>query len=334
LNENSTEARASRRRFSGSAGLLLVGGAVFLPPLAKAQSFPAGKLIKLICGTSPGTASDILGRALADRLTTDLGVSVIVENKPGGAGLLAAQAVLAAPADGHTIFVQGTAHTVTPFLYKLPYDPLRDFSGATSVGAGPNVLLVPPSSGYKSVQELIADAKARPGALNYASAGRGSNAHFAAEKFRLAAAIDVVHVPMKNAVDVVTETVAGRTHWALVVPTTGVVELVKAGRLTPLGVSSLKRSALFPDVPTFAELGLKGAESTFWLGLLVSSKTSRDVVRKLNQVTVKAMESDEVRVRLIALGCEPMSMTPEQFDAYLREEMAVNEKIAKQAGII
>ena len=153
MNEELTEVRASRRRFSGAAGLLLAGGAVFVPPLAEAQSFPAGKLIRLICGTSTGTASDILGRALADRLTTDLGVSVIVENKAGGAGLIAAQAVLAAPADGHTIFVQSTAHTVTPFLYKLPYDPLRDFSGVTLVGAGPNVLLVPPSSGYRSVGE-------------------------------------------------------------------------------------------------------------------------------------------------------------------------------------
>lgn len=324
---------AARKR---SRSRLVAGLLACILPLvqtaASAQSFPDGRLIKLVSGASPGSASDIIGRVIGVKLQAELGVTVVVENRTGASGAIAAQAILEAPADGHTIFVQTGAHTITPFVAKINYDPLRDFSGVTPLAIVPNVLVVAPSAGYKTVHDLVAAGKAQPGRLNFGSAGAGSATYMSAEKFQRAAGISALHVPFKGSMDAITETVAGRIDYFFA-PLVSALPLIKSGRLQPLAVNTSKRAALLPDVPTLTEAGVANADYLFWVGLLVSSKTPRDIVHRLNQVALKALQAPDVRARLAELGAEPMSMSPEQFDAMLRDGSASDAEILKAAGI-
>ena len=250
----------------------------------------------------------------------------------GGSGAIAIQAVLSAPADGHTIFVYTAAHTVVPLISKVNYDPIKDFAAVIPLAVVPNVLVVSPSKGYKNVKDLIDAAKAKPGALNYASVGAGSATHMSAEKFRTSVGIDVVHVPYKGSPEAITETIAGRMDYFFA-PLVSALPMIKAGRLLPLAVGTLKRSSLLPDVPTLTEAGVSKADYVFWIGMLVSSKTPRDVIQKINQVTSKALQSPEVKERLAGLGAETLIISAEQFDAMINEEMVANAAIIKSAGI-
>ena len=255
-----------------------------------AQTFPS-KTIKLISGATAGSASDIIARSIAEKLQNEFGVSVIVENKPGAAGTLAIQTILNSPADGYSVFVYTGAHTVLPLINKVSYDPVKDFSAVTPLAVVPNVMVVSPSKGYKSVKDVVAAAKDKPGQLNYASAGLGSATHMSA-------------LPM-----------------------------IKAGKLIPLAVSTPKRSSQLPDVPTLAEAGITKSEYLFWIGMLVSSKTPRDIVNKLNQSTLKALQDNEVKDRLVSLGAEAMPTSPEQFDQLIKDELISNAAVIKAAGI-
>jgi tripartite-type tricarboxylate transporter receptor subunit TctC len=298
---------------------------------AQAQAFP-GKPIRLISGASPGSASDIIARAVGEKLQAEFGVAVVIENKAGAAGALAVQSTLSAPADGHTVFVYTAAHTVVPLISKVNYDALRDFSAVVPLAVVPNVMVVSPEKGYKSVRDVVDAAKAKPGQLNYASVGVGSATYMSAEKFRIATAIDAVHVPYKGSPEALSETMAGRVDYFFA-PLVSALPMIKAGKLLPLAVGTNKRAALMPDVPTLSEAGVDKSDYVFWVGMLVSSKTPRDIVQKLNQSTLKALQAPEVRERLASLGAEPMPMSPEQFDALIREEMASNAVIIKAAGI-
>jgi len=323
-------ARASTTRRAALAVL----SAVCLSPVvaqAQAQAYP-NRPIKLISGATAGSASDIVARSVAERLQAELGVSVVVENKAGAAGTLGIQALLGAPADGHTVLVYTSAHTVLPLINKVAYDPLKDFSAITPLAIVPNVMVVSPAKGYKSVQDVIHAAKDKPGQLNYASVGVGSATYMSAEKFKLATGIDAVHVPYKGSPEAITETMTGRVDYFFA-PLVSALPMIKAGKLQALAVGTPKRSAQLPDVPTLAESGVAKADYLFWTGMLVPSKTPRDVVQKLNQLSLKALQSAEVKERLASLGAEPLPMSPEQFDAMIREEMVANAAIIKAAGI-
>ncbi len=311
--------------------LLFSIGLGLTPLKGAAQTFPS-KPIKLISGATAGSASDIIARSIAEKLQSEFGVSVFVENKPGAAGTLAIQTIFNSPADGHSIFVYTGAHTVLPLINKVSYDPVKDFSAVTPLAVVPNVMVVSPNKGYKSVKDVIAAAKDKPGQLNYASAGLGSATHMSAEKFKLATGIDAVHVPYKGSPEAITETMTGRIDYFFA-PLVSALPMIKAGKLVPLAVSTAKRSSQLPDVPTLAEAGIAKSEYLFWIGMLVSAKTPRDIVNKLNQSTLKALQDNEVKERLAGLGAEAMPMSPEQFDQLIKDELISNAAVIKAAGI-
>jgi tripartite-type tricarboxylate transporter receptor subunit TctC len=295
------------------------------------QAFP-NRPVRLLSGATAGSASDIIARALGEKLQAEFGVPVIIENRTGASGALAVQATLSAPADGHTVLVYTGAHTVVPLISKVSWDPVKDFAAAAALASVPNVLVVSPDKGYRSVKDVVDAAKARPGALNYASVGVGTATYMSAEKFRHATGIQAVHVPYKGSPEAITETMAGRVDYFFA-PLVSALPQIRAGKLLALAVGTPRRSSQLPDVPTLAESGITGADYLFWIGMLVPAKTPRDVVQKLNLAATRALQAPEVRERLAALGAEPLPMTPEQFDALIREEMVSNAAIIKAAGI-
>ena len=295
-----------------------------------AQTYPNGKPIRLVSGAAPGSATDIIGRVVGEMFRSELGVPVIFENRTGAAGVIAARTILSAPPDGHTILVQTGSHTITPFVVTVDYDPLRDFSGVAPLASVPNVLVVAASADAKTVSDLVAAAKASPGHLNFGSVGDGSATFMSAVKFNRAAGLTVVHVPFKGVVDAITETLTGRIDYFFA-PLVSALPLIQDGKLRPLAVNTTKRISQLPDVPTLAEEGLAKADYVFWVGLLVSSRTPRDIVQKLNQVALKALQTPDLHARLAAFGAAPMSMGPAEFDALLRAESASAAEIVQSS---
>ena len=299
---------------------------------ASAQAWPT-KAVKFIVPFTPGSGTDIIARAISDRLAQNLAQPVIVENRPGAGGTIGAGVVASSAPDGYTLLIHSSAHTVNPHIYdKLSFDTMKDFAGVTPLASLPNVLIVPPAKGIKSVKELIAAAKANPGKLNYGSAGTGSATHMNAEKFRLMAGFEAVHVPFKGTPEVITEVVTGRLDYFFA-PLVSALSNIRDGKALALAVGTAKRSSMLPEVPTTVEAGVPGSDYTFWVGLLAPSKISREIIVKLNQETLKALAAPEIKDRLAKLGAEPMPMSPEQFDAYIQDELAANAKIVKAAGV-
>jgi tripartite-type tricarboxylate transporter receptor subunit TctC len=241
--------------------------------------------------------------------------------------------VAQAPADGYTVLIHSSSHTVNPAIYdKLPFDTLRDFSGVTPLATLPQVLVVSPEKNWRTLKDLIAAAKAKPGGLNYASAGPGSATHLHAEKFRLAAGLEGVHVPFKGSPEALTEVMAGRVDYYFV-PAAPVLPHIKEGKLVALAVGAPKRTSVLPDVPTTAEAGVTGAEFNFWIGMLVHSKTPPEIIKRLHDETQKALASPEVQQRMASHGAESTPTTSAQFDQAIKDEIAANAKIVKAAGI-
>jgi len=299
---------------------------------AAAQPFPS-KPIRIIVPFTPGSATDTMARPVADKLASALGQPVIVENRPGAGGTIGIAALAKSPADGYTLAVVSTGHVVNPVLYaNLPYDTLKDLSGVAPIAGQPCVLVVSPQLGVKTVKELLAMAKAKPGQLNYATAGTGSAAHICAEKFRVAAGIDAVHVPLKGSPESLTETMGGRTQYTWT-PLSTAVGQIKDGRLLALAVSTAKRSPQFPEIPTIAEAGLPKAEFNFWVGMLAPAGTPREVLNRLNAEVQKALAAPDLKERLTNLGNDPMFMSPAEFDAFLKEEYAVLGDVMRAAGV-
>lgn len=297
-----------------------------------AQSYPT-KPVRLVVPFTPGSASDILARAISQHLGAQWGQPVVVDNRPGAGGTIGTALVARSAADGHTLVVVSAGHVVNPVIYgNLPYDTLRDFSGVIPLANLPSVLAVSRDTKASTVREFIAVAKARRDGLNYVTGGVGSGSHVNAEKFRLAAGISATHIPMKGAADMLTEIMSGRVQYGFL-PIISAVSAVKEGRVTALAVSSDRRSAALPGVPTIIEAGLPDARFDFWIGLLAPAGVPRPIVQKLNTDIARLLRLPEIERRLAGLGAVPMPMNPEVFDAFMRKEAIELGAIMKAAGV-
>ena len=311
--------------------LLLLAALLFIGT-AGAQNFPT-RPVKIIVPFTPGSATDVMARIVGERLNAAWGQPVVVENRPGAGGTIGIRDTARAEPDGYTLAVVSSGHAVNHVLYKdLGYDSLKDLSAVAMLGSLPSVLIVPPSLGVNSVKELVAMLKAKPGQLNYATAGVGSGAHVNVEKFNVAAGVKALHVPLKGTPPILTETMAGRIQYAFV-PAVSSMGLVKEGKVKPLAVSTGKRVAALPDVPTLGEAGFPQGESTFWLALLAPAKTPPAVVGQINAEVLRALQSTDVKERLAKLGTEPMSMSPAESDAFIRREHDDLGKVMREAGL-
>jgi hypothetical protein len=298
----------------------------------QAQSFP-NKPIRIVVSTAPGGSPDVLARTVGQKLSENMGQQVIVDNRPGAGGVVAAKIVADAAADGHTLLFVSSSHVAIPAVRaNLPYDTLRDFAAITLTSTACYVLVVPATLNVKTPAELIALAKARPGQLNYGSGGTGSGAHFAAEMFRHSAGIDAVHVPYRGIPEALTDLISGRLQFFLS-PLASAVSLVRDGKLRALGVTAKKRVAVYADVPTLAESGLPGFQWDSWSGLLAPAKTPRAIVDKLNREITRVLNQPEIQQRLLSMGAEASPTTPQEFDKLISEQVALTMKLAKQAGI-
>ena len=321
-----------KKRLFTASTLALLAAAAFgsVSSYAQTSDYP-NKVIKIIVPFTAGSATDIMARIVGERLTASMGQPVVVENRPGAGGTLGAAQVAKSEPDGYTLLVVSTGHVVNPALYgNLPYDTVADFAGVTPLAALPNMLVVASSSPFKSMGELIAAAKAKPNQLNYASAGVGSATHVNAEKFRALTGTQTTHIPFKGTPETIVEVSAGRVDF-MFTPVLSSIPSIREGRMRALAVSTAKRSSALPDVPTVAEAGLPGFVFDFWIGLLAPAKTPRPVVNKLNAEVRKVLAQPEVLERLSKLGAEPMPMTPERFDAYIKEEFNTLGTIMKAA---
>jgi len=304
-----------------------------MPPLATAQGYPA-KPIRWISPWPAGGANDIFSRAIGQRIGESLGQQVLVDNRPGAAGTIGSDIAAKAPADGYTL-VMGSSptHAIAPALYPaLPYDPLRDFSAVTLVGSVPNVLVLHPSVPAKTVKEFIAVAKARPGKLNFASTGNGTSQHLSAELFKFMAGLDMVHIPYKGTAPALTELVAGQVDLAFEnMP--ALIPHIQAGRLRALAVTTTKRSAVMPELPTIAEAALPGYDASVWFGVFAPAGTPRPVIDRLHGEILKALQTQDLKSRMIAMGTEVSGMGPDDFSAYVRKEIPKWANLVKAAGV-
>ena len=314
------------RRFLASLAALLVVAA------AHAQAPYPDRPIRFIVPFTAGSGTDIIARTLGEAMSRSLGQPIVVENRPGAGGTLGAAQVAKAAPDGYTLLIHSAGHVANAAIYpSLPYDTLRDFAGITTLASLPNVLITSPTK-FKTVQELVDNARQHPGVLNYASAGSGSATHMNAEIFRMSARFEAQHVPYKGTPEAMTETATGRIDFFFA-PLSSALPLIKDGRLRALAVGTAQRSPLLPDVPTTTEAGFAQSEYVFWVAMFAPAATPRAIVERLNAEAVKALATPEIKEKLAVLGAEPMPMTPAAFDAFLRAETARMAQVVKAAKI-
>ena len=299
---------------------------------AQAQNWPT-KPVRLIIAFTPGSSTDIIGRAVAAKLSEIWGQPVVAENRTGAGGSIGSAAVLRESPDGYTLLANSSAHVANPSIYaKLPYDTLKDFANIAPLAGGPNVLIVGTGTGWKKLGDFIAAAKSKPGTLNFSSAGIGSGTHFNLEKLKLMAGIDVAHVPYKGTPEAIGDTIAGRVC-CYFAPINAALPHVRGGKAIALAVSSAQRSSLLPDVPTIAESGVPGFDYTLWVGLWGQAAMPASLVSKINADVNKALASPDLAQRLTNLGTLPMKMSPSEFSEYVRREVEDTAKVLKAAGI-
>ncbi len=303
-----------------------------LPGAVCAQAFPA-KPVHVIISFPPGSSTDIVGRIVTQKLSEYWGQPVPTENRGGAGGTIAAAAVAKAAPDGYTLLIDSSAHSVSPAIYaKLPYDTLKDFVDIAPLAGQPNVLVTLPGSKIRSVADLVADAKANPGKINFASAGIGSGTHLNLEKFKLLTGTDVTHIPYKGTQEVITDLLGGRVEYYFA-PISAALSNIRDGKLRAIAVSSAKRSGSLPDVPTVAESGVPGFEFTLWFGVWGPAGMSADVVDRISKDVNRALADPGVRERLAKLGNDAMSMTPAEFGQFVRREVDDYARVTKAAGI-
>jgi tripartite-type tricarboxylate transporter receptor subunit TctC len=300
---------------------------------AFAQAGYPNKPIRVIVPFAAGSTTDIIARAISDKMSLSMGQQLVVENKGGASGTIGQAAVATAEPDGYTIMIHSSSHTVSPSTFaKLPFDTLTAFAGVTPISSTPNALVISPTKGIKTLQELLAAAKAKPGSMNFASAGQGSATHLNAEKFRLAAGIQATNIPFKGSAEAVSEVLAGRVDYYFS-PIAPVIGQIRSGQLLALAVGSPRRASALPDVPTTAEAGVPGSEFNFWIGMMVPAKTPREIVNRLHEEVVKAVNSADVKERFAKLGVDAWTLAPAPFDAYLKAEIESNAKLVKAADL-
>jgi tripartite-type tricarboxylate transporter receptor subunit TctC len=313
--------------------LSLAGLAALAPFAASAQAGYPNKPIRVIVPFAAGSTTDIIARAIADKMGQSMGQTLVIDNRGGASGTIGQAAVAQAAPDGYTIMIHSSSHTVSPSTFaKLPFDTEKDFVGITPISSTPNVLVISPSKNIKTLKDLLAAARAKPGTMNFASAGQGSATHLNAEKFKHAAKIDATNIPFKGSAEAVTEVMSGRVDYYFS-PIAPVIGQIKNGQLLPLAVGSPKRASALPDVPTTAEAGVPGSEFNFWIGMMAPAKTPKDIVNRLNEEVLKALATPEVKERFAALGADAWTLKPEQFDAYIRDEIKSNAVLVKAAGL-
>jgi tripartite-type tricarboxylate transporter receptor subunit TctC len=317
------------RKFTG---WVLAATVWLAPSIAPADDWPS-HLIKATIPFGAGSAADVVPRVVFDRLAAELGQAIVVENRPGAGGTIGTAVVAKADADGYSILAQSSALSISPAIYpNLPFDITRDLSSALMIGVGANVMIVPVSRPWKTVQDFIADAKARPGAIAFGSVGVGSATHISAEKFRIAAGIETTHVPYRGGAEVIADILGGRIDFYFC-PLATALPLIREGRVRALVISTAKRVTDLPDVPTPAEAGLKNAESMFWLGVFMPAKTPRDIIDKFYNAGIKLLAEPSMQETLTKLGVEPFPMKPAEMDAFVANEIAENVALIKAAGI-
>jgi len=308
--------------------------AIMAPALGRrafADAWPKDKIIRAVVPFAAGSTIDIIARIVLDPLSTQLGQTVVVENRGGAGGAIGSAAVAKSEPDGYTLLINASAHSAAPAVYpNLTYDPSKDFAGVAVFGVVPNVLLLAPSKGIKTVRELV--ERARGGAMTFASAGVGSATHWAAERFLLSAGVKATHVPFSGGPAALTEVMSGRVDFCFI-GISSAMSFIADGRLLPLAVSTRKRSPALPNVPTTIELGYPDSDYSFWNGMLVPAKTPRPIIERLHAEVQKALALPAVQTKLAPQGVEPMPLAPQEFDALIAKEIVSNINLARAAGL-
>jgi tripartite-type tricarboxylate transporter receptor subunit TctC len=299
---------------------------------ASAEQWPVRPLHAVV-PFGAGTTTDIVPRIVFEQLATQLGQPIVVENRPGAGTTTGTAVVAKAAADGYTLLVNSSAHTIAPSLYPaLGYDVSRDFAAVVPLGVVPSVLLASPARGFKTAADLVAAAKAKPGSLNLASAGVGTATHLSAIRFNSSAGIESVHVPFKAAPEILSEMIAGRIDYFLA-PVAVALPFVRDGKLVALAVNAPVRLASMPDVPTLTEAGFANADYSFWIGVFLRAKTPGPIIDKLAREMRKALAEPKVKEKLAALGVEPMEKTPSEFEAFVKTQVGADAELVQAAGI-
>jgi tripartite-type tricarboxylate transporter receptor subunit TctC len=306
---------------------MLVSGAVF------GQGYPSHPIRMVVPFSAGAGVTDIMARLVGQHLGASLGQSVVIENRPGAGGIPGTEAVSKAAPDGYTLLMTNVALVVNSYLYsKLPYDPVKDFTPVTLVNTAPLLLVVHPAIAAKSVQELVAYAKAHPGELSFGSGGVGSTPHLSGELFKSLSGIDVLHVPYKGGAPALNDLIGGQLSF-MIENMPGTMPFVKGGKLRALAVTSARRSPLEPALPTMAEAGVPGYEVVGWNGIVAVTGTPPEIVARLHAEVAKILHSPEVKQRMAALGAEPVGNTPDEFGTFIKAEMARWGKVIKEKGI-
>jgi tripartite-type tricarboxylate transporter receptor subunit TctC len=299
---------------------------------ASAQNWPA-RPIRVIIPFGAGSATDLVPRIVFEQLSPQLGQPIVVENRTGAGGTLGTSVVAKADPDGYTLLAHSNAFSVAPAIYaNLPYDTERDFAAIVPFGTLPVVLVISPSKGFKTIQEMVAAAKAKPGTFNYASIGAGSGTHLSAERLKLGAGFDAVHIPFRGGPEALTEIIAGRVDFYFC-PINTALPLIRNGQLVALVTNGDVRAPELPEVPTTLEAGYRDADFPIWIGMLAPAQTPRAIVERLHTETIKAIQVPATLERLAKTGVTPMIMSPAEFEARIKAQIVSNIAIAKAAGI-
>ena len=322
----------SRQARDAICGVLCAIFTVAASNAAFGQPWPSKNIVAVI-PFAPGNANDIVGRIVLEQLSKQLGQTIIIENRSGAGGTTGVASVAKGPPDGYTILVHSSTFAAAYSLYKsLPYDTFNDFVAVVPLAEQPTVLVTAPTKSWKTAGELVAFGKANPGKLNFASAGVGAASHLAAERFRASAGFTAQHIPFRGPVDALTEIITGRLDFYFL-PLGPALNQINDGKLIALAVSTPKRAASLPDVPTTAEIGLKDATYAFWNGMFLPAKTPRDIVTKIHSETQKALAVPEVQARLARTGSEVMTMSTEEFEKYFRDDVRSTAKLMGEIGV-
>jgi tripartite-type tricarboxylate transporter receptor subunit TctC len=305
---------------------------LLIASFAHAETWPS-RLIRATIPFGAGSAADVVPRVFFDRLAIELGQPIVIENRVGAGGSVGTAAVVKADPDGYSILANSSALTIAPAIFPdLAFDAAKDLSSVLMIGSSANVMIVPNARPWKTVQDFIAEAKAKPGSISFGSVGIGSAVHISAEKFRYAAGVEATHVPYRGGAEVIADILGGRLDFYFC-PLATALPLIKEGRVHALVITTPKRVAELPDVPTPAEVGLENAESAFWLGVFMPAKTPRDIVEKFHDAGTRLLAEPSMQQSLMKLGVEPFPMAPAEMDAFVAHQIAENLEVIKAAGI-